>query len=79
VLQEPVWVVDDDLPRREWPTGAIVYTRAEVARLKQVGQDALPRVHLVKAMFAARVVAGRRRGDARDGLDELGLDQIDDL
>jgi hypothetical protein len=57
-LQQPIWVVADDLPRDEWPTDTLVYTHAEVKVLIQVGPDTVEWVHAAKQMFNARVVEG---------------------
>jgi hypothetical protein len=56
VLQAPVWVVWDDLPRTEWPQDGPVYTHREVRILTKVGQDVLQWVNPVKEIFNAKVV-----------------------
>lgn len=58
ILGAAIWVVVDDLPRDQWPTDDPVYEYAEVKRLIGRGADALRSVHLVKMVFAARLVAG---------------------
>jgi hypothetical protein len=57
VLQAPVWVVQDNLLRTEWPQDGQVYTHEEIRILTKVGQDVLQWVNPVKEIFNAKVVA----------------------
>jgi hypothetical protein len=56
-LDSALWVVADNLPCDAWPTDAPVYQHAEVKRLSGVGKDLLVGVHMVKELFAVRLLA----------------------
>ena len=73
ILQEAIWVVVDDLPRDEWPIDPPVYQYREVKVLKEVGQDTLSWVHVLKEEFGARVVAARRPQER--SFPDVGLEQ----
>jgi hypothetical protein len=66
ILHEAVWVVVDDLPRKQWPyDGTPAYTHREVQMLRQAGPNVLQWVHTAKRELGATTaqVKARHKGE----------------